>query len=242
MQQKHSGRSRDGKAFTLVEMLIAIAIIGILVALLVPGAGRMMDSANQAKCSGNLRQLHTSLISYAVDNKGLFPIALDERDGSTPWITYLNNGGYLPAYAKDTLVPSRHFMYCPSSTVKNKNKAEAIRGNYGINMSIAGRNKVNGKDNSRIPINTIVSPSKKILLMDSGGYMVHAGLEAGGDGELMYIPGLALNKNVTWAERCEKDAIVGRHQGTINVLMVDGHVEAFFSASFSGSTAWSGTN
>ncbi len=230
------------RAFTVVEMLVAISIIGILVALLVPGAGRLIDQANQTKCSGNLRQLHTALVSYAADNKGFFPIALDERDGSSPWLTYLNSGGYLPGFVKDTMTPSRYFMYCPSSTVRSKNKAEAIRGNYGINMSIAGRNRINGKDNPRVPVSAIVSPSKKFLLMDAGGYMVQAGQETGGDGELMYIPGLAANQNITWIERCEKDAVEGRHRGTINVLMVDGHVEPFFSASFSGSTSWSGTN
>jgi prepilin-type N-terminal cleavage/methylation domain-containing protein len=48
------------KAFTLVELLVAIAIIGVLVALLVPAVQAARESARIAECKNNLRQVALS--------------------------------------------------------------------------------------------------------------------------------------------------------------------------------------
>jgi len=61
------------KAFTLIELLIVVAIIGILAVALVPRLfgqqGRARDAARQA----DLNQLQTALELYADDNGGLYP-------------------------------------------------------------------------------------------------------------------------------------------------------------------------
>ena len=60
------------RAFTLIEMLVVIAIIAILTALLLPALGRGKESARSVSCMNNLHQLGIGWISYNGDNKGRF--------------------------------------------------------------------------------------------------------------------------------------------------------------------------
>jgi len=60
-------------AFTLIELLTVIAIIGILAAILIPVTGKVKNAAAKAACTSNLRQLATASLSFAVDNKHQFP-------------------------------------------------------------------------------------------------------------------------------------------------------------------------
>src|SRR5258708_6229430 len=63
-------RARTG--FTLVELLIVIAIISALIGLLVPAAMKARDSARSAQCQNNLRQLGLAVIQYR-DQNNAFP-------------------------------------------------------------------------------------------------------------------------------------------------------------------------
>lgn len=60
-------------AFTLIELLTVIAIIGILAAILIPTAGAVRTQARLSECSSNLRQLGIALALYANDHRGAFP-------------------------------------------------------------------------------------------------------------------------------------------------------------------------
>lgn len=60
-------------AFTLLELLVVIAVIGVLAGLLMPALGRAKGRARDAQCLGNLRQLGLLVRLHAEDHGGRLP-------------------------------------------------------------------------------------------------------------------------------------------------------------------------
>jgi len=60
-------------AFTLVELLVVIAVIAILAALLLPALSKAKESARQAPCASNLKQIVLAALIYADENEASFP-------------------------------------------------------------------------------------------------------------------------------------------------------------------------
>ena len=69
------------RRFTLIEMLVVIAIIGILAAMVIPVTGMARDRARMTDCTNNKGQLMKSMQVYATDNKGAFIYRGRRRNG-----------------------------------------------------------------------------------------------------------------------------------------------------------------
>ena len=66
---------RKKAGFTLIELMIVIAIIAILAAILVPNFIRARAQGQLTACKSNLKNIGTALEMYSTDNSGRYPTA-----------------------------------------------------------------------------------------------------------------------------------------------------------------------
>lgn len=102
------------RAFTLVEMLVVIAVIAILAGLLLPAIAKSKDKARDIQCLNNLRQLGSAVFLYAGDHDQMLPVA--ERVPSTP----LNPTNVLPRICdllSNHVAGVTEVFTCPKDTV-----------------------------------------------------------------------------------------------------------------------------
>ncbi len=90
---------KQKKAFTLVEMLVVIGILGVLVSVTIVAMSGGTQSANNIKCETNLRNLATACQNYGMTN-GFYPLAgsVEKRNDDK---TYTEIPGWISWYSQD---------------------------------------------------------------------------------------------------------------------------------------------
>ncbi len=91
---------RNDRAFTLIELMIVIVIIGILATLLIPRIMERPEEARRVKAKADIRTIESSLKLYKIDN-GIYPTseqgleALIKKPEIAPEARKWREGGYL---------------------------------------------------------------------------------------------------------------------------------------------------
>jgi len=168
--------------FTLIELLIVVAIIGILFAILVPALGKVKAAGQRISCTGNLRQLSLTMSCYLNDWNGCFPyLHYNPYGNETRWfgkMLDILNINYTSAAIK---VPA--ILRCPSDTYSMKSSTWPYLWystiSYGYNNGYLDvRNQSNGGTwGQGCRVTNIKTPSNIVLLGDNKDYTYGGGPE-----------------------------------------------------------------
>lgn len=131
-------RSHARRALTLAELVVVVAILGVLAALLVPAASAARAQARTRVCQSNLRQLTMGWLSYASDHGDMLPGSTDDfvKKVGEPtvricWLGTLEGSGGRDTEnvpSKGTLFPyvdgNRGIYLCPDAKLRTGLAAE----------------------------------------------------------------------------------------------------------------------
>ncbi|MDD5198245.1 MAG: type II secretion system protein [Terrimicrobiaceae bacterium] len=188
----HSQRS----GFTLVELLAAIAVGAIVLALISAGGQKAIARARSAQCLSHLRALGAATIGYAADNDMTLPATVHQRrQGLASWSKSLQ------PYAEGTLC-----FKCPCDPV---NRPYSYCINDFLTPNPAGAGDLNFSRLTKLD-----KPASTILFAEmSDGY----------SGDHFHF---ASYRGIPVPAEVVKDQIaVERHDGSANYLFTEGHVE-----------------
>lgn len=71
--QVPANSSRDNRGFTIVELIVVIAILAVLCAMALPAFNDIRDRTRNALCVSQIRALEKIIYAYSVDNGGAYP-------------------------------------------------------------------------------------------------------------------------------------------------------------------------
>lgn len=119
-----STQPRKRRGFTLVELLVVVAIVGLLVALLLPAVQAARESARRAQCQNNLRQIGLALHQHH-DARGHFP-----RGGWPKWAAALSWGAELLPHLEQPALYDRLDPAVPYTDANNEAAGATLVATY----------------------------------------------------------------------------------------------------------------
>lgn len=166
-------------AFTLIEMLLVVALISLLISLLLPALSRSKHAAQTAVCASNLSQIYKATVSYATYNRNLLPAARrTAATGTDPEIKAWVNGNWTDINAVlngtlyDDMGKNKEAYICPvflQTRSRWNSNPTTVAFSYSLN-EYSG-NSWKGKNGVR-SIKRAEEPDKLFLFGDENAWIV----------------------------------------------------------------------
>jgi len=221
--KQSSSRARFSPAFTLVELLVVIGIIGLLVAILLPALGKARAQAQTLKCLSNLRQVGIAMQMYCNAQHGYLPYPTTTFGESALWFSAIDP--YLTKVIGDAnrtgVAQTRsyaEYKQCPVYDTFDGNRS-------GTGQDTTKEFARTYKMNSMLRHNNPYGPAKITEVHRSSEFVMV------GDGVSLDQVGYISNQFDNGQFSMEVNNITAggqtwpalRHKGGANILFVDGH-------------------